>query len=404
MSTHGTVIVGAGLAGAKVAEGLREGGYADPITLIGDEPERPYERPGLSKEVLLGADDASSLYVHDADWYENNSVTTRFGMAATALNLSDSTVSLENGDIIGYEHVVLATGSSPRMLPLNGSDLDGVHTMRRMPDTPAIKAHFGDGKKLVIIGAGWIGLEVAAAAKLAGTDVTVLEYAPLPLQRVLGDTLAAYMYDLHTDNGVDLRTKVSVTAITGTNGHVTGVDSSAGHFDADAVVIGVGAAPNTELAASAGLAVDNGVIVDEHLRTSHPAVLAVGDIALAQNTATRAPLRVEHWDNAMRQGQLAAQTILGSGAVYDWQPYFFTDQFDFGMEYVGHGSSDDDVHVRGNLGSGEFIAFWSNDGRVTAAMNVNIWDVNDDLRAVIGHEVTPGRLTNEDVALGDLVS
>ncbi|QPZ39378.1 NAD(P)/FAD-dependent oxidoreductase [Paramicrobacterium chengjingii] len=404
MSTQGTVIVGAGLAGAKVAEGLREGGYADPITLIGDEPERPYERPGLSKEVLLGTDDASSLYVHDADWYEKKSVTTRFGMAANALNLSESTVSLENGDIIGYEHVVLATGSSPRMLPLDGSDLDGVHTMRRMPDTPAIKAHFGDGKKLVIIGAGWIGLEVAAAAKLAGTDVTVLEYAPLPLQRVLGDTLAAYMYDLHTDNGVDLRTNVSVTALKGDNGRVTGVDSSAGHFDADAVVIGVGAAPNTELAASAGLAVDNGVIVDEHLRTSHPAVLAVGDIALAQNTVTGAPLRVEHWDNAMRQGQLAAQTILGSGAVYDWQPYFFTDQFDFGMEYVGHGSSDDDVHVRGHLGSGEFIAFWSNDGRVTAAMNVNTWDVNDDLRAVIGHYVAPGRLTDEDVALGDLVS
>ncbi|WP_166983942.1 NAD(P)/FAD-dependent oxidoreductase [Paramicrobacterium fandaimingii] len=404
MSTNGTVIVGAGLAGAKVAEGLRTGGYADPITLIGDEPERPYERPGLSKEVLLEKDDASSLYVHDADWYAANDVTTLFGRAAATLNLDDATVSLENNDVIGYEHLVLATGSRPRMLPLDGADLDGVHTLRRMPDTAAIRAHFGEGKKLVIIGAGWIGLEVAAAAKLAGTDVTVLEYAALPLQRVLGDTLAAYIYDLHTDNGVDLRTNVSVTGLTEANGHVTGVESSAGHFDADAVVVGVGASPNTALAASAGLTVDGGIVVDEHLRTGNPAVLAAGDVALAQNTATGGPLRVEHWDNALRQGKLAAQTILGTGEVYDWQPYFFTDQFDFGMEYVGHGSSDDDVHIRGELASGEFIAFWTNDGRVTAAMNVNIWDVNDELRAVVGHDVAPARLTDESVALEDLVS
>ncbi|MCW4457794.1 NAD(P)/FAD-dependent oxidoreductase [Microbacterium sp. MPKO10] len=402
MSTQGTVIVGAGLAGAKVAEKLRASGYTEPITLIGDEPERPYERPGLSKEVLLGKDDASTLYVHDADWYAKNSVTTRFGTAAVALNVANSTVTLENSDVIGYEYVVLATGSTPRTLPLDGADLAGVHTLRRMPDTAAIKAHFGVGKKIVIIGAGWIGLEVAAAARLAGTDVTVLEYAPLPLQQVLGNTLAAYMYDLHTENGVDLRTNVGVTAIIGENGRVTGVDSSAGHFDADAVVIGVGAAPNMELAASAGLAVDNGVVVDEHLRTANPAVLAVGDIARAQNTAVGGPLRVEHWDNAMRQGELAASTIMGTGAAYDWQPYFFTDQFDFGMEYVGHGSSDDDVHVRGDLSTGEFIAFWTNAGRVTAAMNVNIWDVNDDLRAVIGREVDAARLTDESVALGDL--
>ncbi|PFG31913.1 NAD(P)/FAD-dependent oxidoreductase [Paramicrobacterium agarici] len=403
MSTHGTVIVGAGLAGAKACEGLRAGGYTDPIALVGDEPERPYERPGLSKEVLLGKDELSSLYVHDAEWYAENSISTHFGTAATTLNLDERTVSLENGEILPYEHLVLATGSNPRTLPLDGAGLEGVHTLRRMPDTPAIKAHFGEGKKLVIIGAGWIGLEVAAAARLAGTDVTVLEYASLPLQRVLGDTLAAYIYDLHTENGVDLRTSVSVTSITGENGHVTGVESSAGHFDADAVVIGVGAAPNTELAASAGLAVDNGVLVDEKLRTERPEVLAIGDIANARNTATGGRLRVEHWDNAMRQGELAAQTILGTGAIYDWQPYFFTDQFDFGMEYVGHGSADDTVHIRGSLDAGEFIAFWTNGERVTAAMNVNIWDVNDDLRAVVGHEVAPARLTDESVDLGDLL-
>ncbi len=404
MSTTGTVIVGAGLAGAKAAEKLRSLGYQEPITLIGDEPVRPYERPGLSKEVLMGKDTLDSLYVHDEGWADEHDVTTLFDTTVTALDLDNRRIGLSNGEGITYDRLVLATGSTPRLLPLDGMDANGVLTLRRMPDTEAIRQHFGEGRKLTIIGAGWIGLEVAAAARLAGTEVTVLEHADLPLKRVLGTRLAEYMLQLHRSKGVDLRVGVDVTAITSENGNVTGVDTSEGHVDADAVVVGVGAAPNTQLAASAGLEADGGVHVDEHLQTARPEVLAVGDIALAQNTAIGEPLRVEHWDNAMRQGELAAETIMGTGATYDWQPYFFTDQFDFGMEYVGHSGSDDDVHIRGDLDSGEFIAFWTNSGRVTAAMNVNIWDVNETLRGIVGHDVSPERLTDESIALEDIIS
>ena len=399
----GVVVIGAGLAGAHVVESLREHDYAGPITLIGDETERPYERPPLSKGYLQGAAEIDEAYVHPADWYAEHDVTTRFGETVGAIHRNAHEVELTGGERLAYQTLVLATGATPRRLPVPGDDLSGVLTLRRIADSDAIKAAITAHSRMVIVGGGWIGLEVASAARAGGCDVTVLERSDLPLLGVLGPQVAGHFAQLHRDHGVHVRTGASCEAFTGEDGRVTGVVVDGETLPADVVVVGIGAAPNTNLASAAGLAVGSGVLVDEHLRSGDDHdILAVGDMAEALNTITGEPLRVEHWDNAIRQGKLAGAVIAGGDGVYDWAPYFFTDQFDLGMEYVGHGTESDDVVIRGEMSSGEFIAFWLRDAKVTAAMNVNIWDVNDDLRALIGKEVAPERLGDGSIELTDL--
>jgi 3-phenylpropionate/trans-cinnamate dioxygenase ferredoxin reductase component len=398
-SETGTVLIGAGLAAAHTIETLRERGYTEPMTLIGDETELPYERPALSKSYLQGK--SGELQVHDARWYADQAVDVRTDTAAIGIDRDARRVRLDSGDPVPYGHLVLATGARPRTLGLPGADLPGVHTLRTRADSDRLRDALATDERWVIVGAGWIGLEVAAAASGAGRSVTVLEHAALPLQRVLGERLGRYFLHLHLGNGVDLRTGASVGGIeTSPSGLSVRVGSEV--LDADTVVLAVGVSPNTELAAEAGLAVDNGIVVDEHLRTSDPRILAAGDVAAAHNTRLGERLRVEHWDNAIRQGRLAASTILGAGAEYDWLPYFFTDQYELGMEYVGHGHPGDEVVIRGSLLSGEFLAFWLDEGRVTAAMNVNIWDVNDDLRRLVGRQIPVDQLTNPSIALSDL--
>ncbi|USQ77638.1 NAD(P)/FAD-dependent oxidoreductase [Ornithinimicrobium cryptoxanthini] len=399
----GVVVIGAGLAGAHVVESLRAHDYAGPITLVGDETDRPYERPPLSKGYLQGQAEIDEAYVHPAGWYAEHDVTTRLGEEAVAIDRDAHEVELAGGERIAYQELVVATGATPRRLPLPGSDLSGVLTLRRIADSDAIKEAIAAHSRIVIIGGGWIGLEVAAAARAGGCEVAVIESSELPLLAVLGPQVAGHFAQLHRDQGVDLRTGASCEAFTGEDGRVTGVVVDGETFPADVVVVGIGAAPNTDLAAAAGLTVESGVVTDEHLRSVDDRdILAVGDVAEAQNTLTGHLLRVEHWDNAIRQGKLAGAVIAGGDDAYDWAPYFFTDQFDLGMEYVGHGREDDDVVIRGELGSGEFIAFWLRDGTVSAAMNVNIWDVNEHLRALIGTEVAPERLADSDVELTDL--
>jgi 3-phenylpropionate/trans-cinnamate dioxygenase ferredoxin reductase component len=398
--TAGVVVLGAGLAAANVASTLREAGDQRPVTIVGDEGLRPYERPGLSKGVLQGKDEVDSLYVHDSEWYERSDVKLLLDDPAVAIDVAGQSVRLASGQALDYADLVIATGARPRTLDLPGTSLQGVHTLRRIPDCLALKESFGEGRRLVVIGAGWIGLEVAAAAALAGTSVTVLEHDGVPLRRALGDRMGSYFARLHRAHGVDLRTGISLSGIEGRE-TVSGVRADGELFPADVVVIGVGVAPNTELAQQAGLDVENGVLADERLHV-HEHILAIGDVANAMNTAVGSRLRVEHWDNAIRHGRLAGEVLLGKDSRYDWQPYFFTDQFDLGMEYVGRGAMDDDVVVRGSEESGEFIAFWQRQGLVTAAMNVNIWDVNDDLRALIGRQIDPSRLTDEEVPLTDL--
>ncbi|NLG20016.1 MAG: FAD-dependent oxidoreductase [Actinomycetales bacterium] len=402
-STAGVVVVGGGLAGAHVVTALRERQYAGRLTLVGEEDQLPYERPPLSKGYLQGAEEIDGAFVHPAQWYAEHDVTTRLGEAVVAIDRESHEVELSGGERLPYGTLVLATGAEPRRLPLPGADLAGVVTLRRIADSDALKSAIGEHRRIVIVGGGWIGLEVAAAARLGGSEVTVLEMAELPLLQVLGAEVAQHFARLHRDHGVDLRTGVGVSELTGEGGRVTGVVVDGETLPADVVLLGVGAAPNTGLAREAGLSVGSGILVDEHLRSvDDPDILAVGDVAEARHTASGAPLRVEHWDNAIRQGKLAAATITGADEVYDWAPYFYTDQFDLGMEYVGRGSAEDDVVIRSDLASGEFIAFWLRDGAVSAAMNVNIWDVNDDLRALIGRQIAPERLADPEVALTDL--
>jgi 3-phenylpropionate/trans-cinnamate dioxygenase ferredoxin reductase component len=400
MSEGGIVIAGGGLAAAKTAEALRDKGFAGPITLIGDEQNRPYERPPLSKEYLTGSAERDSVFVHDESWYAEHDVELRLGVPVTAIDRAAHRVTLADGATVDYRKLVLATGSSPRTLPY-----DGLHYLRRIEDATWIKELLGSADRhLVVIGAGWIGLEVAAAARQAGLRVTVLESLELPLLRVLGPEIAQVFADLHTEHGVDLRLGVTVEDVSAGGTVVRLADGT--QIEADAVVVGIGAAPNTQLAEDAGLTVDNGVVVDAGLRTSDPDIVAVGDIASARHPLLNQQVRVEHWANALNQPLVAAATLVGEDAGYDELPYFFTDQYDLGMEYVGLATPGDydRVVVRGDLATREFIAFWLKDRRVLAGMNVNIWEVTDPIKALIrsGARVDPAALADPDRPLDQL--
>ena len=398
-ATAAIVIVGGGHAGGKAAIALRAEGHTGPITIIGEENHPPYERPPLSKEYLQGESEADAMLLEPAEWYAEHDITLLEGVTATAIDRDAKLVHLATGDPVSYDLLLLATGATPRRLDIPGAEL--ALTLRRVEDSDALREAYARSTSVVIIGGGWIGLETATAARKAGLDTTVLEFAPLPLQNVLGDELGTYFAELHRRNGVDLRTSTEAQSIAGTGPYV--VTAGGQDIEADLVVMGVGAAPNTGLAEAAGLEVDNGITVDESFRTSDPAIYAIGDVANAHNTGLGSRLRVEHWDNAIRQGEAVAKAMLGQSVTYDWQPYFYTDQFDLGMEYVGRGSSAHEVVIRGDKASGEFIAFWLDGDRVTAGMNVNIWDVTDDIRALIGSSVDRARLADPGVPLTEVV-
>jgi 3-phenylpropionate/trans-cinnamate dioxygenase ferredoxin reductase component len=398
------VIVGAGLAGAKAAETLREEGFAGRVVLIGAETERPYERPPLSKGLLLGTAGRDRPYVHDAGWYAAHEVDLRTGATVTGIDRIGHTVTVSGGERLRYDRLLLATGASPRTLP--GVDMEGVLTLRTLADSDRISAALRPGVRLVIVGAGWIGLEVAAAARERGVSVTVVESATLPLQRVLGDRIAGVFAGLHSDHGVDLRLGAKVQGLT--DRQVALADGTT--LEGDAVLVAVGVRPNTDLADRAGLAVDDGVLVDHRLRTSDPDIFAVGDVASVDHPLLHARIRVEHWANALDGGPVAARAMLDRDVRWDRLPYFFTDQYDLGMEYAGWvpPGATADVVIRGDLAAREFIAFWTIDGRVAAGMNVNVWDVTDAIQALIhaglrGATVDPAALADPDIPLEDLV-
>jgi 3-phenylpropionate/trans-cinnamate dioxygenase ferredoxin reductase subunit len=377
-------VVGAGLAGGKAVEALRGEGFDGRILLFGEERHRPYERPPLSKGYLQGNDERETVFVHPEPWYAEHDVDLRLGTAVTGLDRHAHELMTRDGEAVRYDRLLLATGATPRHLRLPGADLPGVHYLRTLDDSDALRDAFRPGANVVVIGAGWIGLETAAAARGAGATVTVLESAELPLLRVLGPRMAQVFAGLHRENGVDLRLGVGVAALRGDGSAVTGVELGDGSVvEADAVVVGVGVSPNVELARQAGLDVDDGVLVDAGLRSSDPHVFAVGDVANAEHPVLKRRIRVEHWANALHQPEVAAQSILGKDAVYDRLPYFFTDQYDLGMEYVGHAGADDEVVVHGDLEGREFVALWVREGRVVAGMNVNVWDVTDRIRDLI---------------------
>jgi NADPH-dependent 2,4-dienoyl-CoA reductase/sulfur reductase-like enzyme len=401
------LIVGASLCGAKAAETLRAEGFGGTVILAGSETERPYERPPLSKGYLLGKEEKSVIYVHDEGWYAEHEVDLRLGVTVTSVDPAGRTVTTEAGDSMGFDRLLLATGASPRRLTIPGADRDGVLYLRSVGDSERLAAAFQGGGRVVTVGAGWIGLEVTAAAREAGCEVTVVEPEPTALYRALGPELGEMFADLHREHGVQFRFGESVSELRGPGDRVGEVITTSGTaLPADIVVVGIGAVPNTGLAAAAGLEVGNGVVADAALRTSDTGIYAAGDLANSYHPLLGRRVRVEHWANALNSGPAAARSMLGQDVSYDPVPYFFSDQYDLGMETAGlpEPGTYDQVLYRGDRPGREFIAFWLHDGAVVAGMNVNVWDVSDDIQALIrsGKKVDAARLTDPDVPLGEL--
>jgi len=380
-----------------------------PVILLGTETERPYERPPLSKGYLLGKEDKSVIYVHEEGWYAEHGVDLRLGVTVTAVDRAGRTVTTADGESIGYDQLLLATGASPRRLNIPGAGREGVLYLRTVGDSERLAAAFQGGGRVVTVGAGWIGLEATAAAREAGCEVTVVEPEPTALYRAIGRELGDVFADLHREHGVQFRFGESVSELRGpgTDGPVGEVITSTGDaLPADIVVVGIGVVPNTGLAVDAGLEVANGVVTDAALRTSDPIICAAGDLANSYHPLLGRRARVEHWANALNSGPAAARSMLGQDVTYDPLPYFFSDQYDLGMETAGlpEPGTYDQVVYRGDRAGREFIAFWLASGAVVAGMNVNVWDVSDDIQALIrsGKQVEPAGLTDPDVPLTDV--
>lgn len=403
------VIIGGGLAGAKAAEALRDKEFDGQIVLVAEEQHLPYERPPLSKEFLAGKKSLNDFTVQDSAWYLDHDIDLRLGIRATAVDSAAHRVALSDDTSVGYDKLLLATGSRSRHLPIPGADAGGVHYLRSIEDARALDSVLREGSSLAVVGAGWIGLEVAASARQRGVGVTVVETARLPLLAALGEEVGTVFADLHRDHGVDLRLQSQVEEITTAEGTATGLRLHDGStVGADAVLVAVGAQPNIELAAEAGLSMgDGGVLVDASLRTSDPDIYAVGDIAAADHPLFAERIRTEHWANALKQPAVAVAGMLGKPSQYAELPYFFTDQYDLGMEYAGHAPRYQRVVFRGDVEGREFVAFWLDAGnRVLAGMNVNIWDVLDDVKGLIRSQrpVDADRLADPQAPLGELAS
>jgi 3-phenylpropionate/trans-cinnamate dioxygenase ferredoxin reductase component len=399
------VIVGASLAGAKAAETLRAEGFGGRLLLVGSEDERPYERPPLSKDYLRGEADRETTFVHPEGFYAEHDIELRLGRTAVSLDTAGAELALDDGERLRYDRLLLTMGSEPRRLSIPGAELDGVMYLRSVADCDALRGRLDRGGAVVVIGAGWIGAEVAASARQRGLEVTVIEPLEVPLERVLGREVGAVYRDVHLDHGVQMLLGTGVEAFEGA-GVVERVRLSDGRvLECDFVVVGIGVQPRTGLAAEAGLTVDNGILVDEHLRTSAPGVSAAGDVANARHPFYGEPIRVEHWANALHQGPAAARAMLGQADAYDRLPYFFSDQYDVGMEYAGFAREWDRVVFRGDPAAREFIAFWLVGQRVVAGMNVNMWDVTDTIQSLIRERVPVDdrRLADPDLPLEDLV-
>jgi len=410
MSTeHGIVIVGGGLAGARAAEGARAAGYDGPVRIVAAEDAMPYIRPPLSKEFLNGTGTRESVDVHPAEWYDEHRVEVLRGIRATSLDLPSHRVRLDDGRDLGYDRLLLATGSAPRHWPGAGADLEGVHVLRTIGDSIALRDLLSPGgRRIVLIGSGWIGLEVAAAARGYGNEVTVVAPEAVPLQAAIGPTAGEVFARLHREHGVDLRMSTTVDGIVGDGRRATGVALEGGEVvPADAVIVGIGAVPLTALAEEAGIEVDNGVVTDAAFRTSADDVYAVGDVASVYQPFLGSHLRTEHWATAENQGPAAGRAMAGESIEYDAPPYFYTDQYDLGMEYSGYAPLMTGVEpvFRGDVPGREFIAFWLADDRVVAGMNVNVWDVNEQVQEFIRSRarIDVKRLVDPDVPLDVLL-
>jgi 3-phenylpropionate/trans-cinnamate dioxygenase ferredoxin reductase component len=392
------VIVGGGLAGAKAAETLRSEGFDGRVVLVGAEAERPYERPPLSKEYLRGEAGREKVYVHEDRFYEENEIDLRLRTSVAAIDAATREAVLESGERLAFDKLLLATGSAPRKLTVPGHDLDGIYYLRDVEDSDLLRARIDAGSgHMVVIGAGWIGAEAAASARTKGLDVTLVEMTDVPLERVLGRELGEIYRDIHVEHGVDFRGGVALERFESGSGRVERVVLTDGSkIDADFVVVGVGVIPRVQVAEASGIDVDNGVLVNEKLETSVPGVFAAGDVANAWHPFFEQRVRVEHWANALNQGPAAARNMLGADETYERLPYFFSDQYDVGMEYSGYATDFDEVVFDGDVAAREFIAYWLRRGRVVAGMNVNVWDVTEQIQEQIRSGVrTPAGASQE---------
>lgn len=404
MSKQTFVIVGASLAGAKAAEELRERGFDGQVTLVGSESERPYERPPLTKDYLRGESEREKAYVHPCDFYAEHDIELLTNTTVDAIDPAGGNVVLSDGRVLAYDKLLVTTGAEPRHIPVPGADLEGVHYLRTLANCDELRDRLDAGGHVAVIGAGWIGSEFAASARQRGLDVTLIDPLTLPNERVFGAEIGSFYRDVHARHGVELMLGEGVEAFEG-DGAVARVRTSSGtRVDCDFAVVGIGVAPRVALARDAGLELDNGIVVNEHLESSAPGVFAAGDVADAWHPFFEQRIRVEHWANALNQGPAAAGSMLGEDMSYDRIPYFFSDQYDVGMEYSGYATSWDQVVFRGDHEGGEFVAFWLTDGRVVAGMNVNVWDVNEHVQTLIRSraEVDVDALSDPDTALESL--
>jgi NADPH-dependent 2,4-dienoyl-CoA reductase/sulfur reductase-like enzyme len=403
------VIVGGGLAGAKAAEALRADGFDGEVVLFGSEPERPYERPPLSKGYLLGKEDREKAFVHSANWYDEHDVDLRSGVTVAMIDPAAHLVTFDGGTI-AYDKLLLATGASARRIDIPGAGLGNVFYLRTLPESEALRSAFTPEARVVIVGSGWIGLEAAAAARTAGSAVTIVEPQPGALYGALGPEVGGKFADLHRAHGVEFRFGESAAEFLAAGpgrGQVGSVVTTGGtELPADVVVVGIGAVPNDGLAKSAGLEVNNGVITDSALRTSDPDIFAAGDVANSYLPLLGRHLRMDHWSNALNGGKAVALSMLGKQVEYNRVPYFYSDQYDLGMECAGLPlpGTYDQVAYRGDADALEFIAFWLKEGRLVAGMNVNIWDVNDDLQGLIrsAKPLDPARLSDPAIPLPEV--
>ena len=405
MSKQTFVIVGASLAGAKAAEELRERGFDGNVTLVGSEKERPYERPPLTKDYLRGESEREKAYVHPSEFYEQHEIELLTGTTVTGIDPGGSRITLDDGRELAYDRLLLSTGAEPRRLSVPGAELEGVYYLRTLADCDALRERLDAGGHVAVVGAGWIGSEFAASARQRGLEVTLIDPLALPNERIFGPEIGGFYRDVHARHGVELVLGDGVEALEGDRA-VERVRTISGRvIDCDFAVIGIGVTPRVELAAAAGAKIENGIVVNQQLRTTLPGIFAAGDVANAWHPFFKRNIRVEHWANALNQGPAAARAMLGEPVSYDRIPYFFSDQYDVGMEYSGYATSWDQVVFRGDPDSGEFIAFWLQDSRVVAGMNVNVWDVNEHVQALIRSrrplEIEP--LRDPDVPLQSLV-
>jgi len=403
------VIAGGGLAGAKAAETLRTEGFDGELVLIGSEPDYPYERPPLSKGYLLGKDPRDSAFVHPAGWYAEHDVDLRTGLPVAMIDPAEHLVTFDGGTV-AYDKLLLATGASARRIDIPGAGLGNVLYLRTLPESDALRSAFTLDARVVIVGAGWIGLEAAAAARNAGASVTVVEPQPGALHEVIGPEVGGKFADLHRAHGVQFRFGESAAefraAGPGANRVGSVVTTSGAELPADVVVIGIGAVPNDQLARSAGLEVINGVLTNSALRTSDPDIFAAGDVANSYLPLLGRNVRVEHWSNALHGGKAAAKSMLGQPVEYNRVPYFYSDQYDLGMECAGLPAPGtyDEIVYRGDRDSLEFIAFWLKKNHLVAGMNVNVWEVSEDIQSLIrsNRPLNPAHLANPAIPLTDL--